>query len=149
VGPLVNYGYEGEVLHLVELKPQPTLADGGPMTLAARAEWLVCKEVCIPEGVDLSLTLPVAASAGPDPRWSGAIASAQASDPQAARGLAGHRLRKWRIGQAHARPSARRRRPGTIRFFRSPPTRSIPSGTAARHARGQCLCRLAGRSRTH
>ena len=30
VGPLVNYGYEGEVLHLVELKPQRTLADGGP-----------------------------------------------------------------------------------------------------------------------
>ena len=38
VGPLVNYGYEGEVLHLVELKPQRTLAIGDTVVLAARAE---------------------------------------------------------------------------------------------------------------
>ncbi len=59
VGPLVNYGYEGEVLHLVELLPQRTLAVGDTAVLAARAEWLVCKEVCIPEGADLTLALPV------------------------------------------------------------------------------------------
>src|SRR5262245_19756716 len=82
VGPLVDYGYEGEVLHLVELKTQRTLAEGASVTLAARAEWLVCKEVCIPEGADLTLSLPVAASAGPDPRWSGPIAAAQAALPK-------------------------------------------------------------------
>ena len=54
VGPLVNYGYEGEALHLVETSPQRSLAhrrhDGHSR---ARADWLVCKEVCIPEGADL------------------------------------------------------------------------------------------------
>jgi thiol:disulfide interchange protein DsbD len=41
-GPLVNYGYEGEVFHLVELTPAATLVPGTPVTLAARADWLVC-----------------------------------------------------------------------------------------------------------
>src|SRR6185436_14214698 len=53
VGPLVNYGYEGEVLHLVELRPGRALSEGAPVVLAALADWLVCKEVCIPEGADL------------------------------------------------------------------------------------------------
>ena len=30
------------------------------VTLAARADWLVCRETCIPEGADLTLALPVA-----------------------------------------------------------------------------------------
>src|SRR5664279_5701955 len=56
VGPLVNYGYEGEVLHLVELKATPALAAGNA-TLKARADWLVCRETCIPDGADLTLVL--------------------------------------------------------------------------------------------
>ena len=60
VGPLVNYGYEGVVLQLVEVQPQKSLAVGGTTVLSARADWLVCKEVCIPEGADLTLALPVA-----------------------------------------------------------------------------------------
>ena len=69
VGPLVNYGYEGVALHLVEIRPQASLAVGGTAVLAARADWLVCKEVCIPEGADLTLALPVADTAQSDPRW--------------------------------------------------------------------------------
>ncbi len=81
-GPLVNYGYEGEVLHLVDLTADRTVAPGGSVTLNARADWLVCKETCIPEGADLALTLPVAASSDPDPRWGAAIAAAKRALPQ-------------------------------------------------------------------
>jgi thiol:disulfide interchange protein DsbD len=82
VGPLKNYGYEGEVLHLVPLTVPATATPGEKVTLAARADWLVCRDTCIPEGADLTLALPVAATAGPDPKWGKAIAATRAALPQ-------------------------------------------------------------------
>src|SRR4029077_15651218 len=38
-GPLVNYGYEGEVLHLVPLTVPSDAKPGTSTTLAARADW--------------------------------------------------------------------------------------------------------------
>ena len=81
VGPLVNYGYEGEVLLPVEIAVAPAFASAAPVPLRARAEWLVCREICIPEGADLALSVPVAPSATPDPRWGEAIARTRASLP--------------------------------------------------------------------
>ncbi|HEX4327447.1 MAG TPA: thioredoxin family protein, partial [Burkholderiales bacterium] len=55
-----NYGYEGEVLLPMELVAIPKEWPAGqPAKLAARVDWLVCKDVCIPGGADLELTLPV------------------------------------------------------------------------------------------
>ncbi len=87
VGPLVNYGYEGEVLLPSDVTTLPDFLSGKTVTLSARADWLVCKEICIPEGADLSLTLPVDADAARvtvDPRWGEAIAKARASAPKPA-----------------------------------------------------------------
>ena len=64
-GPLMNYGYEGEVLHLVPLTVPASASVGEKATLNARADWLVCKETCVPESADLSLELPVARDGGP------------------------------------------------------------------------------------
>ena len=72
-GPLVNYGYEGQVLHLVPITVPSDAAAGTEAQMTARADWLVCKETCIPEGADLTLTLPVATRADNDPRWHEAI----------------------------------------------------------------------------
>ncbi|HEY3531631.1 MAG TPA: protein-disulfide reductase DsbD domain-containing protein, partial [Casimicrobiaceae bacterium] len=80
-GPLMNYGYEGEVLHLVPLTIPANASIGDKATLAARADWLVCKETCVPESAELSLELPVARDAGPS-RWHDAIAATQASLPR-------------------------------------------------------------------
>ena len=77
-GPLVNYGYEGEVFHLVPLSVASSAVAGASVSLAARADWLVCKETCIPEGADLTLDLPVAAAAVPS-RWHDAIAATRAA----------------------------------------------------------------------
>ncbi len=63
LGPLTNFGYEGEVLHLVTLQTPASLKAGETVTLSAKAEWLVCADVCIPEDGVVSITLPV--SAGP------------------------------------------------------------------------------------
>ncbi len=85
LGPLTNFGYEGEVLHLVTLQTPVALKSGESVTLSAKADWLVCADVCIPEDGVVSITLPV--SVGPlmaDPRYKSAFASAKASLPQAA-----------------------------------------------------------------
>jgi thiol:disulfide interchange protein DsbD len=89
VGPLVNYGYEGEVLLPSDITTDPDFLSARTVTLSARADWLVCKEICIPEGADLSLTLPVNADASQvaaDPRWGEVVAKARASVPRAAAG---------------------------------------------------------------
>src|SRR5688572_28387902 len=71
VGPLVNYGYEDEVVLLVELRPPANATRTA--NIKARAEWLVCKDVCIPEKGELDLALPVSAKEGP-PDPSGQVA---------------------------------------------------------------------------
>ncbi|QPF72241.1 protein-disulfide reductase [Roseateles sp. DAIF2] len=64
VGPLVNYGYESDLLLAVPLTVGPEFK-GETLNIKLRADWLVCKEVCIPESGEFSLKLPAqAATAG-------------------------------------------------------------------------------------
>jgi thiol:disulfide interchange protein/DsbC/DsbD-like thiol-disulfide interchange protein len=60
-GPIVNFGYEGEVLLPLTVTVPTTIEPGTPITLKGKAEWLVCKDVCIPEEGDVSLVLPAIA----------------------------------------------------------------------------------------
>jgi thiol:disulfide interchange protein/DsbC/DsbD-like thiol-disulfide interchange protein len=60
VGPLMSYGYTGEVVLLTRLAAPADLPAGTEVTLRGRASWLVCEKVCIPEEADVALTLPVA-----------------------------------------------------------------------------------------
>ena len=57
LGPLTNYGYEDTVAFLVPIRvPAGPLATG-PLTITAEAEWLVCREACIPEAGRFTLEL--------------------------------------------------------------------------------------------
>lgn len=56
-------GYEGDLLLPVTITPPATLTPGETITLAAAAEWLMCAEVCVPGSANLTLALPVAATA--------------------------------------------------------------------------------------
>jgi thiol:disulfide interchange protein DsbD len=82
IGPLMNYGYEGEVLLPVAIEV-PADARPGPNTLKADVAFLVCKDLCIPEDVSLTLDLPVAAApAGQTPQWGKRIADTLAALPK-------------------------------------------------------------------
>jgi thiol:disulfide interchange protein DsbD len=70
-GPLMNYGYHGDVYLLVQLTPpNRRLKNQETLTFQADANWLVCEENCIPENATLNLTLPIANGKPPvDERW--------------------------------------------------------------------------------
>jgi thiol:disulfide interchange protein DsbD len=61
IPPLMDYGYEGEVLLPVPIENTSGLAAGGEVTLAADMKAIVCREVCIPAKAQLSLSLAVRA----------------------------------------------------------------------------------------
>jgi thiol:disulfide interchange protein len=87
-GPLMDYGYTGEVLLPVELTAPANAQPGSVATLKAHASFLVCKDVCVPEEADVTLALPVLAGAAPtDPQWGPRIAATLANAPRAARAL--------------------------------------------------------------
>lgn len=69
MGPITNYGYENQVTLLTLVKAPSDLEVGGTFRVAALVDWLVCQEECIPQQVELELSLPVvavdAADAGP------------------------------------------------------------------------------------
>ena len=85
IGPLMNYGYEDEVVLLTELTPPASAS--GPQAIKAKAEWLVCKDVCIPEKGELDLTVAVAAAEpANNPRFQAHIERARNMLPVAAPG---------------------------------------------------------------
>src|SRR5271167_3155220 len=86
IAPLVNYGYAGQALHLVQITAPSDLKSGTSVSLAAKASWLVCSDVCIPESADLQLKLPVSAlPGGIDPAEASLFAAARSELPSAQR----------------------------------------------------------------
>ena len=67
--PLTSFGYHGDILLPVTITAPADLAAGDNIQLEATAEWLVCKEECLPGTAELALTLPVSAAALPHPDW--------------------------------------------------------------------------------
>jgi thiol:disulfide interchange protein/DsbC/DsbD-like thiol-disulfide interchange protein len=62
-GIVTGHGYEGEVFLFTEITPPATIAPGTDLILRAKADWLMCKDVCMPGDAELELTLPVSADA--------------------------------------------------------------------------------------
>ncbi len=82
VPPLMNYGYEEEVLLPVEVTVPAKAEAGKKLELKAKAKWVVCKDICLPGSAELSLSLPVAAAAGaPDPANAALFTKARADQP--------------------------------------------------------------------
>jgi DsbC/DsbD-like thiol-disulfide interchange protein len=59
IGPLVDYGYEGDTLLLTDLQAARDLPVGRQVRIEARAQWLMCHDVCIPASEELTVTLAV------------------------------------------------------------------------------------------
>ncbi len=79
--PLVNYGYAKHAVHLVEVTAPKDLKLGRTVLLQAKASWLVCSDVCVPEDANLQLNLPVSATAAADPAEAAIFAAARSDLP--------------------------------------------------------------------
>ena len=82
-GPLMDYGYEGQVILPLTLTAPASAQPGGSVTLGGVARMLVCKDVCVPQDAKVSLTLPVvAAQPAIDPTWGDKIQLALVTAPR-------------------------------------------------------------------
>lgn len=81
-GPIVNYGFEGAPMFPVPITLPPNAANGDVVTIAANAYYLVCKDICIPEDADLSLTIEIGPEALND-RWNNMTTLALRRAPKA------------------------------------------------------------------
>ena len=53
-GTLTTYAYTGDVV-----LPFTVTSGAGAMTIKGHAEWLACRDICVPESADLELALPL------------------------------------------------------------------------------------------
>jgi thiol:disulfide interchange protein DsbD len=58
LGPLMDFGYENEVLFPFTFHVEDSVK-AGPVVLRAKVDWLVCREVCIPGKAELQVTRDV------------------------------------------------------------------------------------------
>lgn len=64
LGPLMDFGYENEVLFPFTLTAAAN-APSGPAPLHAKVDWLVCREVCIPGKAELEISRTVTDAGAP------------------------------------------------------------------------------------
>ncbi len=92
-GKITGNGYENEAFFLVEITPPATLAPGTAVKLSASAEWLMCKDVCMPGDAQLDLAFTGAADPAADPKWTKPMAEARSHLPVANTG--------WNLTASH------------------------------------------------
>ena len=59
LGPLMDFGYEGQVLLPAELHVMPGTRRASPVPITADVRWLVCRQACVPGKAHLTLELPL------------------------------------------------------------------------------------------
>jgi thiol:disulfide interchange protein len=79
-GPVVDYGYESEILLPVTIEVPANLPPG-EVVLSAHASWLVCADSCIPEDTTVTLSIPAGSAPDPDPYWAERFAATRAHTP--------------------------------------------------------------------
>jgi thiol:disulfide interchange protein DsbD len=120
---LAGNGYEGVVFLPVALTPPRDLAPDTPVTLRAKVEWLMCKDVCIPGDAELELTLT--------PTAPGAMTTANVTDSPAGEALLATidalpvpLPEGWTARVTRADPAAK-----TLRLRLTPPATAPPAAT--------------------
>ncbi len=63
IPPLMDYGYEDQVLFIVPIQAPAGLKPGTTIPLAATVKWIVCRETCIPGHGEVALSLLVSSDA--------------------------------------------------------------------------------------
>lgn len=80
--PLASYGYENEVMLLLDAVAPKTWKPGDTVTLAGQADFLVCREVCLPAREAVSVTLKVGSEVEENADWALAFARTRAALPK-------------------------------------------------------------------
>jgi thiol:disulfide interchange protein len=83
LGPVTNYGYEHEITLPSKVKIPTDAKPGSTFTADAAVEWLVCREECLPQQVQLRLSLPVKSAGAPRKQGHPWIDAALQQQPQA------------------------------------------------------------------
>lgn len=65
IGGLMNYVHEEQVILMAEVTAPDNLPESQTLTFKARSDWLICKDICVPGGADLELSLPTTSSNQP------------------------------------------------------------------------------------
>lgn len=83
-GELLDYIHEREVTLIFPVKIDAGMTPGSAIELAAKVDWLVCKDLCLPGAAEVTMSLPIAtsASAGKDATL---FATARKSHPRVPR----------------------------------------------------------------
>lgn len=76
---LQTYGYPDEVVYPIKIAP--AISDA-PITLKAKINYLVCKDLCVPVIANLTLTIPVAKGEAPFSLFAGVIEGYLAKVPK-------------------------------------------------------------------
>ncbi|MCX7356207.1 MAG: protein-disulfide reductase DsbD family protein, partial [Alphaproteobacteria bacterium] len=84
LGHLVNFGYADEAWLLTEIKVPASAALGVSFDVTAKADWLACSQICVPEQASLTITVPLATETRADPGVATDFAKARAALPQPA-----------------------------------------------------------------
>jgi DsbC/DsbD-like thiol-disulfide interchange protein/cytochrome c biogenesis protein CcdA len=58
-GPLTNFGYNARALHTATLTPPATAKSGDVFTANVQLDWLVCHDICLPEGGAYTVSVPI------------------------------------------------------------------------------------------
>jgi DsbC/DsbD-like thiol-disulfide interchange protein/cytochrome c biogenesis protein CcdA len=77
-----SFAYLGSPVFLLDIAVPTDLEPGETVILKAKADWQICKQACISESKSFTLTLPVTASAEPDPAVATIFTDARAALPK-------------------------------------------------------------------
>ncbi|HEY6513313.1 MAG TPA: protein-disulfide reductase DsbD domain-containing protein, partial [Burkholderiaceae bacterium] len=113
VGPLINYGYEGALLLPVPLTI-PAGFRASELRVKLQAEWLVCRDVCVPESGEFALTIPTRKPTSLHAKRFEAALAHVPTEPPSLQGRAAIERRALRV-EVDGLPSALRGR--ELRFF--------------------------------
>ncbi|MFN8694389.1 MAG: protein-disulfide reductase DsbD family protein [Holosporales bacterium] len=84
IPPLVNYGYDGTLILPVRITVPENAVTGTPVVLKARATWLVCNDICIPESAEVIYTVNIEQDSITDDASASLLADAVAALPKKA-----------------------------------------------------------------
>lgn len=81
IGTLTNYGYADEIGLISDIRVPASWPAGQAFPIKGVANWLVCDDVCIPESVPFSLSVPTGTSPSKAAQFTTLFATARAAQP--------------------------------------------------------------------